>query len=557
MIWIRTAELPDSGAGTVWCFIEHLDRGHAQRGMVPVTPVDRSSGSRIGLGVAYPIERWTTTSRRIDWAVHAVSPVRPGDANAVMSDEDGRLFGYSDTPARHVSPEAPFYPSKVHREIDADWSPPNIVLIVADDLGRNDIGCYGGTHIPTPALDRIAREGMRCTDAYGGHPVCAPSRDVLLTGRHTGHTTLRGNMSSAGVGGMRVVDDGAIQHRVGLMADDLTIAEFLSGSGYVTGAMGKWGLGEPGTDAIPTRKGFDRWFGYLNQRRAHTYYPPYLWDDETRLDFPGNQPGTTGVDDGPYAHDLIEAEALSFIHEHSGDQFFAYLPYTLPHAELVVPEVDSFVDPAWSEDEQAYASMVARFDRSVGNVVDVLEDEGIDRDTLVIVTVDHGADADPSRFESTKPLRGHKRALYDGGIRVPALFRWPDMIPAGSVCERPWYFADVFPTLAEVAGRPQPSLPGQVDGVSIVPTLLGDDQPGLARRYLYWERSTPDGLGQAGRYGDWKAVRPDRAGPTELYDLAADEGESTDLAAEHPEVVGRFERYFRDAHDESPYWPSW
>ena len=202
--------------------------------------------------------------------------------------------------------------------------------------------------------------------------------------------------------------------------------------------------------------------------------------------------------------------------------------------------------------------MVARFDRSVGNVLDLLAEEGIDEETLVIVTVDHGSDAEPARFESTGGLRGHKRSLYEGGIRVPALVRWPGMVPAGTMMDRPWYFADLFPTLAEAAGHPQPSLPGNVDGVSILPTLLGDDQPGLARRYLYWESTRTDGdLGQAARYGHWKAVRHDRAGETELYDLASDEAETTDVSNGHPDVVGRFEHYFTDAHDESPYWPSW
>lgn len=450
------------------------------------------------------------------------------------------------------------YPSRVDRDLEDDWTPPNVVLIVADDLGRHDIGCYGGEDIPTPRLDELAADGMRCTNAYGGHPVCAPSRDVLMTGRHTGHCTLRSNMSSAGVGGMRVTDDGSIQHRVGLAADDLTIAEVLGDAGYATGAMGKWGLGEPGTAAMPTRKGFDRWFGYLNQRRAHTYYPPYLWDDADRITYPGNEPGTTGVDDGPYSHDLIEAEALSFVRRHADDRFFAYLPYTLPHDELVVPDEEPFVDPDWSDEERAYASMVARFDRSVGNVLDLLAAEDIAEETLVIVTVDHGSDAEPDRFESTGGLRGHKRSLYEGGIRVPALVRWPGMVPPGTVCDCPWYFADLFPTLAEAAGLPQPSVPGHVDGVSILPTLLGADQPGLARRYLYWESTRTDGdLGQAARYDHWKAVRHERAGETELYDLAADEGETTDLAAERPDVVGRFERFFVDAHEESPYWPSW
>ncbi|MFB6173368.1 MAG: arylsulfatase [Halobacteriales archaeon] len=458
----------------------------------------------------------------------------------------------------------PPYPSKVGVDVPDDWDPPNVVFVIADDLGRSDIGCYGGDLIPTPHMDRLAAEGMRFTDCYGGHPVCAPSRDALMTGRHTGHTTLRDNMGD--VGGMRTVDERSLQKRVGLADDDTTIAEVLSEAGYATGAAGKWGLGEPGTDATPTRKGFDTWFGYLNQRRAHTYYPPHLWEDETRIEYPGNTTGTgdapgegNAADDGPYSHDLIEDFAIEFIEERAtaGERFFAYLPFTLPHSELVVPEYEPFVEDDWSDAEKAYASMVSRFDQAVGRVLEALEEAGVDGETAVFVTVDHGGDDHPAEpFSSTDPLTGYKRDLYEGGIRVPMLARWPGSIPAGEVCEAPVYFADVFPTLAEMAGRPQPSIPGDVDGISILPTLLGESQDGLRNRYLYWE-DPGDGLGQAARYGDWKAVRPDRGSETELYDLAADEREDHDVSEDHPGIVARFERFFADAHEESPHWPTW
>jgi arylsulfatase A-like enzyme len=286
------------------------------------------------------------------------------------------------------------------------------------------------------------------------------------------------------------VDEGSLQHRVGLAADDVTVAETLSEAGYATGAMGKWGLGEPGTDAMPTRKGFDTWFGYFNQRRAHTYYPPHLWDDETRVDYPGNSPGQYDEsDDGPYSHDLIEDRAVEFVRDRAGgeDPFFAYLPFTLPHSELVVPEHEDFLAEHWSDDEKAYASMVARFDRAVGRILDVLDAQGVDDETIVFVTADHGADDYPDEpFSSTDPLTGYKRDLYEGGIRVPMLVRWPGMVPADAVCEEPWYFADLLPTLAELAGLPQPSLPSEVDGISVLPRLLGDSQTGLRHRYLYW-----------------------------------------------------------------------
>jgi arylsulfatase A-like enzyme len=442
-----------------------------------------------------------------------------------------------------------------------EWNPPNVVFIIADDLGRSDLGCYGGETIPTPHMDRLANEGMRFTDCYGGHPICAPSRDVLMTGRHTGHTTLRHNMSAHGVGGSRTVDDGGLQHRVGLSADDVTIAQILSEEGYATGAAGKWGLGEPGTDAMPTRKGFDTWFGYLNQRRAHTYYPPHLWEDETRVDYPGNDSTAGEVQDGPYSHDLIEDFGLEFIEDHADEPFFAFFPFTLPHSELIVPEYESFVEDDWSDDEKAYASMVSRFDQAVGRVLDTLAEHGIDDETAVFVTVDHGADEyPPDPFSSTGPLRGSKNDLTEGGIRVPMLARWPGSIPAGETCEDPVYFADVLPTLAEMAGLPEPSLSRDVDGISILPTLLGEAQDGLSNRYLYWENpydSKEGDLGQAARYGDWKAYRPDRGAPTQLYDLSTDLGEENDVSEEHPAIVGKFERFFADAHEESRHWPTW
>jgi arylsulfatase A-like enzyme len=458
-----------------------------------------------------------------------------------------------------VTDSEPAYPSKVGVDVDDEWTPPNVVLIVADDLGRSDLGCYGGETIPTPNIDRLASEGMRFTDAYGGHSVCAPSRDALMTGRHTGHTTLRKNMGVAG--GMRVVDDRSLQHRVGLAADDTTIADVLSEEGYATGAAGKWGLGEPGTDAMPTRKGFDRWFGYLNQRRAHTYYPPHLWEDEERVDYPGNSRGTGGIEDGPYSHDLIEDFGVEYIEDHADEQFFAFLPFTLPHDELLVPEYEEFVEDEWSDDEKAYASMVSRFDSAVGRVLDVLEEQGVADETAVFVTADHGADEHPAEpFSSTDPLRGYKGDSYEGGIRVPMIARWPGRIPAGEVSSQPWYHPDVFPTLAELAGLPQPSLSGEIDGISVLPTLLGEQQESLRNRYLYWEDpygSPGADLVQAARYDDWKAIRHGRDNAVELYDLSTDESETTDLSQDHPDIVASFERFFLDAHEESPYWPTW
>jgi arylsulfatase A-like enzyme len=416
---------------------------------------------------------------------------------------------------------------------------PNIIFIMADDLGYGDLGSYGQTVIQTPHLDRLAEDGVRFTQVYAGSPVCAPARSVLMTGQHTGHTRVRGNMSR--VGGVPP------QGRVPLEPEDVTVAEVLKRAGYVTGITGKWGLGEPDTHGIPTRKGFDEWFGYLNQRNAHSYYPPYLWHNEEQVVLKGNLEGRREQ----YSHDLFTDFALQFIRQHRDEPFFLYLPYTVPHAEYEIPSTEPYSDEPWTDDEKVHAAMVTLLDRDVGRIVALISELGIENRTIVFFCSDNGAaERWEGRFDSSGSLRGRKRDVYEGGIRTPMIVRYPGVITPGRVDDRVWYFADVLPTLAAIAGVEAPE---GIDGVNVLPTLIGEEQD-LSDRFLYWEFHEGNFL-QAVRWGDWKAVRPGVGAPLELFDLANDPAETRDVAADTPEVVAHFEAYLRDARTDSPLWP--
>ncbi len=428
--------------------------------------------------------------------------------------------------------------------------PPNIVLIMADDLGYAHLGCYGQTKIRTPHLDRLAAEGLRFTSAYAGCCVCALSRSVLMTGLHGGHTPVRGN-----TGGVPLADD------------DVTVAEVLKSAGYVTGLFGKWGLGEHGTEGVPNRQGFDEFFGYLHQIHAHFYYPEYLWLNDEHFPLAGNQNGQRRQ----YTHDEIVSRAMAFVRRHRDEPFFLYVPFAVPHYELLVPE-DSLAEyagkfpetpyrgrggqagypydyAAQSQPRAATAAMITRMDRSVGKLSALLDELELTDDTIVFFTSDNGAakgPSDPKFFAACGPLRGTKGTLYEGGIRVPMIVRWPKHIAAGATSDLPWYFADVLPTLAELAGATPPSA---IDGISVVPTLLGERAAAhtqTPRKFLYWEDD--DGL-RAVRQGKWKAIRDD---PTNehvaLYDLEADLGETTDVSAQHPQVTARLTTILQSAH---------
>ena len=419
---------------------------------------------------------------------------------------------------------------------------PNIVFIVADDMGYADAGCYGQTKIQTPNIDRLASQGMRFTQCYAGSAVCAPSRSVLMTGLHTGHTRVRGNFGRHGIVGL-----GGGKGRVPLLDEDVTVAEVLHNAGYRTGVTGKWGLGEPGTNGTPNKQGFDSWFGFLNQRRAHNHYPEYLWLNENKFDLTGNLSDQEQL----YSHDLFTGYALNFIRENQRKPFFLYVPYTIPHARFQVPDLGIYKDKDWPTDAKAYAAMISRMDADVGRIVSLLEELKIDERTMVFFCSDNGAaDRYDDLFDSSGPLRGRKRDMYEGGLRTPMIVQWPEKIEAGTTSDLVWSFADVLPTLAEAAVA---EAPDGLDGQSVLPTILGKEQD-LANRFLYWEFHEKK-FHQASRWRHWKAVRSGVSSPIELYDLSKDPGETTNVAETNPETIAKFETYFATARVESENWP--
>jgi arylsulfatase A-like enzyme len=419
---------------------------------------------------------------------------------------------------------------------------PNIIFVVADDLGRGDLGAYGQRLVRTPNLDRMAREGLRFNDAYAPSPVCAPSRASFMTGLHQGHARIRGNMNRN-------------NERVPLKEEDVTVAEVLKGAGYRTGIVGKWGLGEPGTTGVPGRQGFDYFYGYLNQNHAHDYHPEYLWQNDERVTLPK----------GTYSHDLFTREALAFIRREAARPFFLYLAYTLPHANneltrgtgngMEVPSDAPYSREPWTPQQRNYAAMVARLDADVGELFRLLKEMDIDRETFVVFTSDNGPQGrdeggyDQTLFDSNGPFRGLKRELYEGGIRVPLLVRWPGRVRAGSTSAVPVTLCDLLPTAAALAGA---RVPSATDGVSLQSLLLGGRAP--RRESLYWEFHE-GGFAQAVRMGSWKAVRRGTDGKVELYDLKTDIGETRDVAARHPALVRRAEEVMRREHVESEDWP--
>ena len=438
---------------------------------------------------------------------------------------------------------------------------PNIVYLLADDLGYAEVGCYGQKKIKTPNIDQLASEGMRFTQHYSGNPVCAPSRCALMTGLHTGHTQVRGNKQVGGTEGWKL--GSTIGGQWPIRADTVTVAKILKEAGYATGAFGKWGLGRAGTTGDPNKQGFDHFYGYICQRQAHTYYPNHLWRDGKVEWIEANRGGEEQV----YSHDLIAAEALKFIKANKGRPFFLYVPFTIPHVALQVPE-DSLAeykgkwpDPPYMGDKgyfphpnprACYAAMVTRMDRDVGRIMSLLKDLDLDENTLVIFTSDNGptfnGGSDSAFFESAKPLRGLKGSVYEGGIRVPYIARWPGRIQAGSTSDHISAFWDFLPTCCELIGEDPPA---DIDGISMLPTFFGQRQKQKKHKYLYWELRGQ----QAVRMGKWKALRlkPDRK--IALYDLDKDIGESHDVAGEHPDVVAEMADIFRTGRTGSEVFP--
>ena len=418
---------------------------------------------------------------------------------------------------------------------------PNIIFVMLDDAGIGDFGCYGQKKIKTPVMERMAREGMRFTQAYTGSPVCGPCRCILMTGLHSGHSTRRGNRTTANPPGT-----GKDRGLVPLRADDVTVAAMLKKAGYVTGGFGKWGLGNPGTTGVPEKHGFDHFYGYLDQVHAHSYYPSHLDHDGKREELPGNAGGKRGT----YSHHLLAEGALDFIRTYKDKPFFLYLPYTLPHGKYEIDDNSQYAGQSWSTTLKNYAAMITLADRDVGRMLDLLKELGLDENTIVFYTSDNGPNQPfLQTFNSAAGLRGTKSSLYEGGIRMPMVVRWPGKVPAGVVSDFPWMFADFMPTAADIAGIDPPA---NLDGMSILPTLLGKKQK--PHEAIYWEFHSP--FHQAVRMGTFKGVRFGTKEPLELYDIDADPSEKNDLAAKNPNLVKKMEAYLATNRTDSKYWPT-
>jgi uncharacterized sulfatase len=444
----------------------------------------------------------------------------------------------------------------------AEGEKPHIIWIMADDLGYGEVGCYGQKLIQTPHIDRLAAEGMRFTQFYAGSTVCAPSRSVLMTGQHMGHTRVRGNASPS---------DYTPQN---LDPENVTVAEVLQKAGYATALVGKWGLGVEGTSALPTRHGFDFFFGYLDQFHAHNSWPEFLIKNESRVplrnkvrhegkDYEKLGAGIA-VEKVDYTPDLMLAEALKWLEANQDQPFYLYFSPILPHANNELQRATQrgqeykslgmYADKDWPEMDKAHAAAITLLDEEVGQILALLKRLGLDERTLVFFTADNGPQREggnrPEFFQSSGPLRGIKRDLYEGGIRVPMLARWPGHVAAGSVSDYVGYFGDFMATAAQLGGAQPPPL---LDSISLVPILLGrpDQQQ---HEYLYWEFHEK-GFFQAVRMGDWKGVRFGTSQPLELYNLKLDLGETNNVAAQHPQLVKRIEQIMKEAHGDSKYWP--
>jgi len=436
---------------------------------------------------------------------------------------------------------------------------PNIIFILADDLGYGDLGCYGQETIQTPNLDRMAAEGMVFTDHYSGTCVCAPSRCSLMTGLHTGHAYVRGNTEVKPMG------------QLPLPAGTVTLPKRLKQAGYTTALIGKWGLGGPDSTGTPNKQGFDSFFGYLCQRHAHNYYPEFLFRNDEKVPLtnevkPVNPPGGVATQRVQYSHDLFAAAALDYVIQDRRKPFFLYLAYTIPHANneagqdgMEVPSYGPYAREDWPKPQKGHAAMITRMDADIGKLFLRLKTLGLDDNTLVLFSSDNGphkeGGADPEFFASSGPLRGLKRDLYEGGIRVPLIARWPGHVAPGSGTNHVCAFWDFLPTCCDLAGV---SPPEAIDGISFAPTLLGKPQEQRKHPYLYWEFHE-QGKKQAARMGVWKAVRLNVAknpnAPIELYNLKEDLGEQENVAGQHPEIVRQMAEIMTAARTPSDRWP--
>ncbi len=443
---------------------------------------------------------------------------------------------------------------------------PNIIFIMADDLGYAGLGCYGQKLIQTPYIDQIAEEGIRFTDFYTANTVCVPSRAGLITGRHPGHASIRDNFKPH------------LEDFSGYMEDwpeelwppkDETLGQVLKRAGYKTAQFGKLEAGIPMAPGKMTEHGWDTWFGFRATGDAFQYYPLELWKNDRKISYEANKaedvrkPGIVG-NKGVYSPDLFIEEILSFIRENKDSPFFIYFPTQVPHgrsfrdgAQIQVPDIGPYADRDWTDAEKLYAAMMTRFDGHVGQIIQQIKDLGLDERTIIIFTSDNGDENSyyrfTKRFEATGPLRGKKRFLYEGGIRVPMIVRWPGRIKPSQTSDLPWAGWDIMATLADLAGTERP---GHTDGISVVPTLLGRPEQQEHRDYLYWEYHM--GKQQAVRMGKWKGIRfGGTKEPIELYDLSQDIGETNNVADDHPEIIERMDELMRKARENSEYTAFW
>ena len=423
---------------------------------------------------------------------------------------------------------------------------PNIIYIMLDDAGYGDFSAFGSKHIKTPNFDKICSEGMKFTQHYSGSAVCAPTRSVLMTGLDTGHTPRRDNTAKSNK--KELIEKNG-RPLVFLEDEHLTVAESLKEAGYITGGIGKWGLGNPSSSGVPEKQGFDYWFGYLDQVHAHDHYPEDIWEDGEMVALEGNKNGKKEA----YVPYLQEEKTLEFIKKNQDKPFFLYLAYTPPHGDYIIPKID----PSFAQYEglpggkivQHYAAMVTRTDETVGKILQVLKDLNLDDDTIIFYTSDNGPNPlFAKNINSGGGLRGIKRYLYEGGIRAAMTVRWPNHIPKGTESDFIWDMRDFFPTACDIAGT---KIPKGLSGQSILKTLKGGKQK--ERKYNYWEIHSP--FQQAVRMGNWKAIRFGTKEPLELYNLSNDPSEKQNIANQNPKIVKEIEIFLQTARTPSKYFP--
>ncbi len=452
---------------------------------------------------------------------------------------------------------------KKEEAVKETTSTPNIIYILADDLGYGDLSCYGQKNFKTPNIDRFASQGMLFTQHYSGSTVCAPSRSALMTGMHTGHTVVRGNKEIQPEGQYPIPES------------TFTIAEMFKDKGYTTGAFGKWGLGFPGSEGDPNEQGFDTFYGYNCQRMGHHYYPHHVWSNQDSIVLQENE----GKKKGLYAPNLIHEKTLEFIQTNKDNPFFLYVASIIPHAELAAPQetlqkyrgkylpekeykgVDEGPEyrkgpyESQTESHAAFVAMISILDRQVGEILDKVKELGLERNTLIVFTSDNGphqeGGADPDYFDSNGDLKGYKRDLYEGGIRVPMIASWPGKIKPNTETNHVSAFWDVFPTFGNLI---EADIPKGLDGISFLPTLVDNTQEQKEHEYLYWEFHEKGGR-QAVRMGDWKAVKynvlNDPSAPIELYNLREDISEHNNVALTHPDIILKLEKIFKEARTPS------